>query len=309
MRPPPAGPQPRRAFALALACVLLLPASSGADAQRPEGGEASHAAALQEIAGLRQRVGCPAAPTDDTGRDLIFRGRPAVEIRGEERGGGAVDLALFDTAAGRFVSYVCLANASARQAGEAIYSMSEVSSRSDKLVRALVPKANLALEGIQRSRESGGESVYYEARYAPPPGEVPFLEPPVRLLLNASTGSLFKFEIDADWIDPAVPPRVRISQKASRRIAAVVLKNQDLGAVFGQGAALGKIAAADLFTIRPNGWLGRQPVDSESRMRVAWVVLFTVEGADAPGPHSLFIDAATGRVLGGLPGGSAAPPP
>ena len=45
------------------------------------------------------------------------------------------------------------------------------------------------------------------------------------------------------------------------------------------------------------------------RARVAWVVPFRVDGGAAAGLHSLFVDAATGRVLGGLSGQPVGPPP
>ena len=93
---------------------------------------------------MRRLTDCLAAPTDDSGQELAFRGRPSIEIKGRERGGdasGAVrDLAVFDLAAGRIVSYVCFANASTRTSGEAIVSLAEVSSRGDKLARALLPR-------------------------------------------------------------------------------------------------------------------------------------------------------------------------
>jgi hypothetical protein len=288
---------------------MLPPVTLPAAEDRPGGGS-PFAPAFQQIAGVRRLAGCAASPTDDSGRELSFRGRPAIEVTG--RAGGVetiVDTAVFDVAARRIVAYTCLANASARRAGEAIVSMSEISSRADKLALAIVPGANLALESIRRRREGDQERVYYEARYAPPPGSFPFFEPPVRLLLNASTGSLFSFDIDPDWLDPAAPARNLISKKGAERIAAAVLRTHDLAPALGRGATVGKVAAADLFTVRPNGWMGFYPDDPESRARVAWVVLFWPDGGDAPGPHNLFVDAATGRILGGQARESAGPVP
>jgi len=300
-----AGWTPYRATVCALMASLVLPGTPRAAGGRPDGGGSPLAPAVQAIAGMRRQAGCTTGLTDDTGRELSFRGRPAIEVTGRERGAGAVvDSAVFDTAAGRIVAYTCFANASARQAGEAIISMGEISSGADRLARAIIPGSNLALESIRRQREGDLESVYYEARYAPPPGEFPFFQPPVRLVLNASTGRLFRLDIDADWLDPARPPRALISKKAAERIAAVVLRTQDLAPVFGRGAALGTVAAADLFTVRPNGWLGLHPDDPGDRARAAWVVHFWSEGGDAAGPHCLFVDAATGRILGGQAGQS-----
>ena len=231
---------------------------------------------------MRRASGCPVPPTDDQGREIEFRGR--------------------------IVSYTCFANASTRKSGEAIVSLAEASSRGDRLVRLLLPRSDLALESIQRHRESGAESIYYEARYASGSGEIPFLEAPVRLLLNASTGELFRFDVDADWLDPAGPPRVAISRKSAERIATVVLRGRDFAPAFGPGAVFAKVAAAEMFTVHPNDWLGFFTESGEARARVAWVVPFRVGGA-AAGLHRLFVDAATGRVIGGLPDQPPVQPP
>jgi len=231
---------------------------------------------------MRRASGCPVPPTDDQGREIEFRGR--------------------------IVSYTCFANASTRKSGEAIVSLAEASSRGDRLVRLLLPRSDLALESIQRHRESGAESIYYEARYASGSGEIPFLEAPVRLLLNASTGELFRFDVDADWLDPAGPPRVAISRKSAERIATVVLRGRDFAPAFGPGAVFEKVAAAEMFTVHPNDWLGFFTESGEARARVAWVVPFRVGGA-AAGLHRLFVDAATGRVIGGLPDQPPVQPP
>ena len=106
-------------------------------------------------------------------------------------------------------------------------------------------------------------------------------------------------DIDPDWLDPADPPRVRISRKAAERIATVVLRRRDLAPAFGPGAVFGKVAAAEMFTVHPNDGLGLSAGDAEARARVAWVVPFRVDGGAAAGLHSLFVDAATGRILGG----------
>ncbi len=241
------------------------------------------------------------------------RGGRSLEIEGYERGGDAPgalrDRAVVDQAAGRIVSYVCFANASARTSGEAILSLAAVSSRADNLVRALLPGSNLGLESVERYRAGGTESIYYEARYASTAGESPFLEPPVRLLLNASTGGFFRLDVDPDWFAPPEPPRVRITRKAAERVASIVLRGRDLAPAFGTGAVFGKVAAAELFTVHPNGSYGFIPDDAQARARVAWVVPFRVDGGDAAGLHSLFVDAATGRILGGVLGPSAGQPP
>ena len=89
----------------------------------------------------------------------------------------------------------------------------------------------------------------------------------------------------------------------------MVLRGRDLAPAFGPGAVFGKVAAAEMFTVHPNDWLGFFTENAEARARVAWVVPFRVDGGAAAGPHSLFVDAATGRILGGRSGQSAGQPP
>ena len=303
----------RRVVSLALSALLLVALPLPAADDRPEGGDAVSVPARRALGEMRRLADCLAAPTDDLVRELVFHGRPSIEIRGRERGGPASgtvrDLAVVDQAAGRVLSYVCIANASTRASGEAIVSLAVASSRCDKLARAMFPGSKLELESIERRRTGGPESVYYEARYASVSGEFPFLEPPVRLLLNATTGSLFRLELDPDWLEPSDPPRVRISRKAAERIATVVLRGRDLAPAFGAGSVFGKVAGAELFTVRPNENLGVFAGNAEARARVAWVVPFRVDGGDAPGLHSLFVDAATGRILGGALSQSAGQTP
>lgn len=294
----------RRAVAPALGAIVLC-AGSLCAADVPQAvREAGPAEALRQVSELRRLTACLAAPTDDLRLDFEFRGRKALEIKGRERVNGAPgtirDFAVFDLAAARIVSYVCFSNASTRQSGEAIVSLAEVSGHGDKLARAIANAPNLELESIKRHRAGGTESVYYEARYASASGEFPFLDPPVRLLLNASTGSLFRMDLDPDWLDPPAPPRVRISGKAAERIAAAVLGNHDLAPAFGSGAVVGKVAAAEMYTVHPNDWLGLFSETAAARARVAWVVPFRVNGGLRTGLHSLFVDAGTGLPLGGL---------
>jgi hypothetical protein len=258
---------------------------------------------------MRRLTECLIAPTDDSGQELAFQGRQSIEIKGRERGGDASgtlrDLTFFDLAAARVVSYACLTNASTRTSGEAIVSLAAASSLADKLARAMLPGLGLVLESVQRYQVGGTESVYYEARYTSVSGEFPFLEPPVKLLLNATTGNFFRLDIDPDWLHPPELPRVRISRKAAERIATVVLRRRDLAPAFGSEAVFGKVAAAEMFTVRPNEELGFFTEDVGARARVAWVVSFRIDGGDAAGLHSLYVDAATGRILGGEFGQSA----
>ena len=303
----------RRGVSLALGSAALLAGPLLAAADQGAGEGTVPAPAFQKLGELRRATGCLGSPTDDVGQELAVRGRPSVEIKGRERGGDAAgtmrDLAVFDLVAGRIVSYICFTNASTRKSGEAIVSLAEISSRADKVARALFPGSNLELEGAKRHRASGTESVYYEARYTSPGGEFPFFEPPVRLLLNATTGSLFRLDIDPYWLDPVDPPRIRISRKAAERIATVVLRGRDLTPAFGPDAVFKAVTTAELFTVRGNDWLGLFTGLDDAPARVAWVVPFRVDGAAAVGLHSIFVDAATGLVLGGLSGASVGQPP
>jgi len=308
----------QRTWRLGLAVVLVsvalsagqLPATEGEGA----GEDAAVAPALRKLDELRALVGCTVAPTADVAQAISFRGRPAIEVKGREPSGDASgtmrDLAIYDLPLARIVSHICFTNASTRKSGEAIISLAEVSGRGDKLARAVLPKSNLELESVKRHRAGGTESVYYEARYASTSGEFPFLEPPVRLLINATTGSLFRLDIDTDWLDPPASPRSRISRKAAERITTVVLRGHDLAPVFGTGAVLGSVGVAEMFMVHPNDWLDLFKDLGEARARAAWVVPFRVDGSGASaGLHSLFVDIATGLVLGGLPAQPANHPP
>jgi hypothetical protein len=303
-QPRRAGARPRAALALVLAALVLAPAALRAAADSPPP-ESVPAAALARLADMRRASGCPVGPTDESVQELQFRGRPSLEITGHAgatatAAAGAVrDFAVFEPVTARIVSYVCFANASTRKRGEAIVSLAEVSGRADRLARAIFGGLNLELESVRRHRAGDTDSIYYEARYGGAPGEFPFFEPPVRLLLNASTGDFFRVDIEPDWLDPIRPPRAMISRKAAERIAAVVLRSRDLSAAFGPGAVLAGIAAAELFTVRPNDWLAAGEEPATARSRIAWVVPFRVGGA--AGLNSLFVDAGTGRIIGGLP--------
>jgi hypothetical protein len=303
----------RRALAACALALLCAAGRAGADDQpaADEPAPADLAAALAAIAPVRAAIDPNAEPTVPSGRLFPHRDRPSLEIKGRAvpaAGGDAAagevrEYAVFDLAARRLVSYVYFPHASARRTGEAILSLGSISTRADAAVHALLPGRELVLDGIQRYRASGQESVYYEARYAPTGGELTFLVPPVRMLLDASTGRVFRFEQDPEWPTPVAPPRSMISRGAAARIAAVVLDARDLSATFGPGAARGPLGVPELFVVQPNGWLGVEPV--EPGARAAWVVPFRLAGEAQGVQHQLFVDAATGRVIGGLAGGDA----
>lgn len=300
------------------ACAVLLAGVLAFASRAAAGGEPLTAApppapaALQAVAALRLKFDPAAVPVEDSWQLLLFRGRESLEITGrlrDSKGPGAIrDLALFDLATGRVASFAWFPHASTRRAGEAIISLSAVSTRADAHLRALLPRNDLALESVQRLRTSGEETVYYEARYFPQRDGTPFFQAPVRLLLNASTGNLFKYDVDPDWPEPPPVPRAKLTRQAAERIAAVALSGHNLDGVFGGGATPGKVSAAELFLVRPNDWLGFFDPAASSGIRVAWVVPFAMTGAAARDGNSLFIDAGSGRVLGGVAGPAPAVP-
>ena len=167
-------------------------------------------------------------------------------------------------------------------------------------MRRILPGAELALAGIERYRVSGQEGVYYEAAFAAPADEILFLQPPVRLLLDASSGNLFRFDADPEWFTPPKFPAAHLSRKAAERVAAAALAARDLAAALGAGARFGKVVAAELFVVRPNGWLAIPGGQAAAQARVAWVVTFSLAGDATGAAHRLFVDAASGRILGGL---------
>lgn len=311
---PPAAARRRWRALLPAALIALAGRPALADPPPPPPEEMAQAVAA-ELARIRAAARCDGVPTEDAARPLRHRGRPASGITGRERGaagpGPIRDFSVFDAGAGRVVSYICFPNASTRRAGEPIVSLAEVSTSADARVQAALPGAPLALESIQRYRMSGEHSVYYEARYASPGGDVPFFEPPVRLLLNASNGALFRLDADPDWVDPGPPARLMISPKAAERIANVLVGQLGLAGASVPGARAARVGTAELYMVRPNGEFGARAPGPDERARAAWVVPFTPAGSGGA-THALFVDAATGRPLGGTAGGepaAPAPPP
>jgi hypothetical protein len=295
--------RPAGAAILVVACALSCARPAGA-ADAEAGSDLSRA--LRAVAELRLRTDPAAATADDSWLALSWRGRASLEIKGRTAGAGVPvplrDQAIFDLGTGRITTFVWFPNASTRKAGEPILSLSEISSRADAHVRLLFPRAALALESVERYRASGQESVYYEARFAAPLAEIPFLQPPVRLLLEASNGGFFRFDADPEWFAPPQVPAAHLSRKAAVRIAAAALGARELASGLGGGARPGTFGAAELFVVRPNDWLGQPGAEPAAQARVAWVVPFSLAGAPAVTAHRLFVDAATGRILGGIPG-------
>lgn len=290
-----------RAWASALALALLGASPVGAEIV-----PADLDRGVRLVAEIRRTIDRSGLPVTDSWRELSYRGRPSLECKGKVAGvGGAPriqDFAVYDLRSRRLVVYIHFPNASRRQAGEAILPMSDASTKADAWVRAAAPERSLALESIQRYRVTGEENVYYETRYAPQADEIRTLRAPVRLLLDAMTAELYRFDVDPDWIDPLPVPKSRITRQAAERIATVSLKGSDLTAALGPGVRFEQVVGADLYFVRPNEWLGGGTDDAAARPRVSWIVAFTVAGTQQAGPHSLFVDAASGRVIGGMPG-------
>lgn len=261
--------------------------------------------ALRAVDEMRLRIAPSSGAAESTWEASTSEGRPVLTIRGNAADGAGAGRrgleAVFDLGVGQVTSFVWFPHESARKAGEAIMSLSEASSRADGHLRKLFTGTDLALAGIDRYRASGQESVYYEATFAAPAAEVPFLRSPVRLLLDASTGNLYRVEADPEWFMPPKLPSAHLSRRAAERVAAVALGRYDLSQALGGGARLGKVGSADMFVVRPNDWPGI-PGTAGGPARVAWVVPFSLAGDASGAVHRLFVDAGTGRILGGLAG-------
>jgi hypothetical protein len=124
----------------------------------------------------------------------------------------------------------------------------------------------------------------------------------VRLLLDASTGNLFRFEADPEWFSPPRMPAAHLTRKAAERVAAAALRTRDLTAALGPRAVLGKVGTAEPFIVRANDWLEAPGGEPPAEARVAWAVPFSLAGDSSRASHRVFVDAATGRLLGGMRG-------
>ncbi len=261
------------------------------------------AAALREVNRIRDGLAIDNRGLKDVGRRHPRFGRPGEEIEGwrtmPENVRWPVDQATFDTWSGLLAKYVDFTSSNRRRSGEAILSMSVVSSRADRYLALFYPDRDLALESIDRYRVRGKESVYYELRYNFHPQEILFFHPLVRMLVNASTGRLYRFELAVDYLDARYPSRAMISAAAAEKIAAVSLRSIDLEPHLGGWEKVSTILSADLYFVRPNNWLGAAP-PAGGRARAAWVIPFRTGEVDREAAHLIFVDAATGKLLGGI---------
>jgi hypothetical protein len=261
--------------------------------------------AARQLAGIRERLGVDRAGLDDVATPRIAYGRRALEIEGwHVRPDGSrwpTDQSTFDIPSGRISKYVLFGNASTRQRGEAILPMGSVSPKGDSYLSLFMQGIPLELEGIERYRISGKESIYYELRYSPQPREVPFIMPLVKMLVDASTGRLYRFELAADFLGaPDGIPSPIVGGTSASTLAALHLGKERVAAITG-GAATGEIWATDLYYVRPNGWPAASP-PAGGQARLAWVVPFSLEGKN--GRNILYVDARTGKIIGGLKSGS-----
>jgi hypothetical protein len=261
------------------------------------------AAALGEISRIRKGLGIDGSGLEDVGRRQVRIGRPGEEIEGwrwtATEGRWPVDQATFDTWSGLLSKYVDFTSSNRRRSGEAILSMSAVSSKADRYLALFYPDRELSLESIDRYRVRGKESVYYELQYNFHPQEILFFHPLARMLVNATTGRLYRFELAVDYLDARYPSRKMISAAAAEKIAGLTLRLIDLKPHLGRREAVSGLLPADLYFVRPNNWLGADQQEG-GRARVAWVVPFRTGEVDQETVHLVFIDAATGKLLGGI---------
>jgi hypothetical protein len=270
--------------------------------------EGHAAAALEEVNRVRGGLGVSLEEMEDLNRYRSSHGRPAREVEGWRRTGEEerwpVDQATFDIRSGRLSKYVNFANVSRREAGESILPMSSVSSKADGYIHLFIPGADLALEGIERYRLEGKESVYYEVHYSPQPQEVIFFHPLAKVLVDASTGRLYRFEMAADFLGAGAMPDSIISGASAARLASLYLRGRALENSLGRGTVVSRVLAPEFYFVRPNTWLeGKVP--PEGVARVAWVVPFQTGGEADATPHLLFVDALTGKSIGGVKAASA----
>jgi hypothetical protein len=290
----------RKSLLLLLFCAVF--ALSSASPVRADEEGLPSAAALREINRIRQGLEIDAGGLENAGRRQVRIGRPGEEIEGwrnSAKGRWPVDQATFDTWSGLLSKYVDFTSSNRRNSGEPILSMSAVSNRADRYLALFYPDRELALESIDRYRVRGKESVYYELRYNFHPQEILFFHPLARMLVNASTGRLYRFELAVDYLDARYPSTTMISASAAAKIADITLRSIDLEPHLGRREAVSDWLTADLYFVRPNRWLGASVQDGGG-VRAAWVVPFRAGGGDREAAHLVFIDAATGKLLGGI---------
>lgn len=261
------------------------------------------APALGEISRIRVGLGIEKSGLEDVGRRHHRIGRPGEEIEGwrwtATEGRWPVDQATFDTWSGLLSKYVDFTSSNRRLSGEAILSMSAVSNKADRYLALFYPDRELSLESIDRYRVRGKESVYYELRYNIHPQDILFFHPLVRMLVNATTGRLYRFELAVDYLDARYPSGKIISAAAAEKIAGLALRSIDLAPHLGRREDVSGLLSADLYFVRPNNWLGAERQET-GRARVAWVVPFRTGEVDQETAHLVFIDATTGKLLGGI---------
>jgi hypothetical protein len=295
----PSRPGKGRRLTAAAAAFLLICGAGVVPAAEDESVEA----ALREVARIRSGFGLDSGEIDDVSRRHVSRGRLSTEVEGwrvaEDGGRWPVDQATFDVWSGFLSKYVNFENSSRRKRGEPILPMSSVSAKGDSYLALFYPNHDLSLEGIERYRVRGKESVYYELRYSPQPQEVLFFHPLARLLVNASTGNLYRFELAADYLGLGAFPDAIIGGTPAARIAQVALAKKSVARYLDGMAVEGELVPSDLYYVRANSWLGAR-VPAGGRARAAWVVPFRTARNREGTPHLIFVDALNGKIVGGV---------
>lgn len=303
----PSRPGAGRRLATVVAAVLLVCGTGLASAAD----DGSVEAALREVARVRIGLGLDPGAIDDMSRRHVPHGRLSREVEGwrlaEDGGRWPVDQATFDVWSGLLSKYVNFENSSRRRRGESILPMGSVSAKGDAYLALFYPNHGLSLEGIERYRVRGKESVYYELRYSLQPQEVLFFNPLARLLVNASTGSLYRFELAADYLGLGAFPDAIIGGTAAARIAQLALARKSVSRYLEGMALEGELFPSDLYYVRPNSWLGGR-VPAGGRARAAWVVPFRTARNREGVPHLIFVDALNGKIIGGVKAASQSSP-
>lgn len=259
-------------------------------------------AGLAAVNRVRKGMGIDASTLENVATPQRKYGRPVEEIEGwrptENGDRWPVDQATFDTGSHIVVKYVIFNNYSRRKEGDPILPMSSVSMKADGYAALLYPDQDLSLEGIDRYGIRGKQSIYYELKYSSRAGGILYLHPLVRMLVNASTGKLYRSEMAVDLLDAQLPRSTMMSAQAAGRVAARFLRTHDLTPYLDNGSTLGSFSQADLFFVRPNSWLGAKARES-GKVVAAWVVPFWGGNKDVD-PHLLFVKADSGKIVGGI---------
>jgi hypothetical protein len=254
---------------------------------------------------LRKRLGFDISTVNSTAAITRNLERPAVRVEGVLTGGGSgsrpFDRAVVDVESGLVAFYHNLDNASRRKAGESILPMSSASLRADFYLGIFFPGSELSFQGIKRFLISNSHSIYYEVLFGYPPGEIRFLQPVVKMLLDASTLRLYRYELAADHLQVGPFTRARIGKKTAEKIAAVNLGRNAIDAPFLEEGGEVSSVPTELVYVRPNDWMGLGGGVRRSGVWLAWAVPFgraIIYGEESV--RLVFVGAVTGKLIGGV---------